>query len=99
MEGNIGSGKSTFLAYCGLKPGVDAFPEPVDKWTDVGRVNLLVSSPEQGIRVQRLITSPIFPGQFLRRSMEVCIHISNATQHDRPGHLSGQDLETTEIYR
>lgn len=43
VEGNIGSGKSTFLEYCKLHPDVEVVPEPVSEWTDLRGTNLLVS--------------------------------------------------------
>lgn len=43
VEGNIGCGKSTFLNFCGEKPGIEVCPEPIGKWTNVDGVNLLVS--------------------------------------------------------
>lgn len=42
MEGNIGSGKSTFLDYCASLPNYAVYPEPVEKWENVNGVNLLV---------------------------------------------------------
>lgn len=42
VEGNIGSGKSTFLNYCESDEEVVTLPEPVGLWTNVGGVNLLV---------------------------------------------------------
>lgn len=44
VEGNIGSGKSTFLNYCSTKPGIDVHPEPIEKWRNVNGENLLVSA-------------------------------------------------------
>lgn len=41
VEGNIGSGKSTFLEYCAKHPSVTVFPEPVEKWENLNGVNLL----------------------------------------------------------
>ncbi|KAG4075383.1 hypothetical protein HA402_009536 [Bradysia odoriphaga] len=41
VEGNIGSGKSTFLDYCSRNPTFEVLQEPIDKWSNVGGVNLL----------------------------------------------------------
>ncbi|KAL5015238.1 hypothetical protein ScPMuIL_009508 [Solemya velum] len=41
VEGNIGSGKSTFLKYFENVPGVEVIPEPVSKWKDVNGHNTL----------------------------------------------------------
>jgi len=41
VEGNVGSGKSTFLKIMDKFPGVKVFPEPVDNWQKVGSQNLL----------------------------------------------------------
>ncbi|KAL7639198.1 UNVERIFIED_CONTAM: hypothetical protein RMT77_010732 [Armadillidium vulgare] len=41
VEGNIGSGKSTFLNYFSKLPNVLTFEEPIDKWTNVSGNNLL----------------------------------------------------------
>lgn len=43
VEGNIASGKSTFLDYCRTKKNMDVISEPVDELTNVGGVNVLVS--------------------------------------------------------
>lgn len=43
VEGNIGSGKSTFLSFCEIDNRVETLYEPVDRWTDVNGFNLLVS--------------------------------------------------------
>ncbi|MCL4123810.1 UNVERIFIED_CONTAM: hypothetical protein GTU68_061870 [Idotea baltica] len=41
VEGNIGSGKSTFLKYFSEMPGVTTYQEPIDRWTNVAGHNLL----------------------------------------------------------
>jgi len=41
VEGNVGSGKSTFLDILQSWPGVETFPEPVAAWQEVGGQNLL----------------------------------------------------------
>lgn len=43
VEGNVGSGKSTFLEYCSSKPGIEVYPEPIEKLMNVNGENLLVS--------------------------------------------------------
>jgi deoxyadenosine/deoxycytidine kinase len=44
VEGNIGSGKSTFIEYFKDSPNVDLIPEPVGMWKNVnGKYNTLVS--------------------------------------------------------
>ena len=40
VEGNIASGKSTFLELLSKQHNVATFPEPVARWTDVGGTNL-----------------------------------------------------------
>ena len=40
VEGNIASGKSTFLELLSKQHNVAIFPEPVARWTDVGGTNL-----------------------------------------------------------
>lgn len=42
VEGNIGSGKSTFLDFCKSRARVAVRPEPVEKWRNVNGENLLV---------------------------------------------------------
>ncbi len=42
VEGNISSGKSTFLSYCQGDKDFEVVYEPVDLWRDVRGVNLLV---------------------------------------------------------
>ena len=42
VEGNIGSGKSTYLQHFSkLRKDVDIITEPVDKWRDLNSHNLL----------------------------------------------------------
>lgn len=43
VEGNIGSGKSTFLSHCANKHDIEVLPEPIADWTNVGGVNLLAN--------------------------------------------------------
>merc|ERR1711973_3384 len=50
VEGNIASGKSTFLGLLAERSEVAVFPEPVDRWTDVGGQNLFRSMMEDGQR-------------------------------------------------
>ncbi|KAG4079747.1 hypothetical protein HA402_014878 [Bradysia odoriphaga] len=42
VEGNIGSGKSTFLEYCASSSNYAVYPEPVETCEDVNGVNLVV---------------------------------------------------------
>lgn len=42
VEGNIASGKSTFLAYCAQCIDIEVIPEPVDEWQNLSGTNLLV---------------------------------------------------------
>lgn len=46
IEGNIGSGKTTFLNYFKKYDEVCLQTEPVEKWRDLGGVNLLVCTTE-----------------------------------------------------
>lgn len=41
---DVGSGKTTLLTYCSSKSGVETHPELIEKYTNVGGENLLVSS-------------------------------------------------------
>jgi len=43
VEGNIGSGKTTFLNYFNQFSDVEVLQEPVQKWRDVQGHNLLVN--------------------------------------------------------
>lgn len=43
VEGNIGSGKTTFLDYFNKSGDITAYAEPVNLWRDVKGHNLLVS--------------------------------------------------------
>lgn len=43
IEGNIGSGKTTFLNHFQKFDDVCLLTEPVEKWRNCGGVNLLVS--------------------------------------------------------
>lgn len=42
VEGNIGSGKSTFLTYCQQNKDFDVAFEPISEWTNMNGTNLLV---------------------------------------------------------
>lgn len=44
VEGNIGCGKSTFLNYCKIKPGMAVYLEPIKQWRNVNGLNLLVKT-------------------------------------------------------
>ena len=44
IEGNIGSGKTTYLNYFNKYDEVSLQTEPVEKWRNVGGVNILVIS-------------------------------------------------------
>jgi len=50
VEGNIASGKSTFLELLSKQHHVAIFPEPVARWTDVGGTNLFRNMMEDGPR-------------------------------------------------
>lgn len=41
VEGNIGSGKTTFLNRCARNSKMEVLCEPIEAWQDVGGVNLL----------------------------------------------------------
>lgn len=43
IEGNIGSGKTTFLNHFKKCSNTSILQEPVDLWRNIGGVNLLVS--------------------------------------------------------
>ncbi|KAL5963851.1 Deoxynucleoside kinase, partial [Taenia solium] len=44
VEGNVGSGKTTFLRYFeSISPDVEVFPEPLDRWNDVGGLRLFTA--------------------------------------------------------
>ncbi|EUB55297.1 Deoxynucleoside kinase [Echinococcus granulosus] len=44
VEGNVGSGKTTFLRYFeSLSPNVEVFPEPIDQWNNVKGFRLFTS--------------------------------------------------------
>ena len=49
IEGNIGSGKTTFLNHFQSFNNATILQEPVDLWRDVAGVNLLVSSFKNNI--------------------------------------------------
>lgn len=48
VEGNIGSGKSTFLSFCADRGDIETYPEPVERWKNVGGENLLVTKFKGG---------------------------------------------------
>lgn len=61
VEGNIGSGKSTFLQYCVQQPFIEVAYEPVDTWTNYGGTNLLVSqTPFQYVHTSFTTTTAPF---------------------------------------
>jgi len=41
VEGNVGCGKSTFLKLMSSLPGVETYPESVERWQNVSELNLL----------------------------------------------------------
>lgn len=43
VEGNVGSGKTTFLTHFNKYDNVAVFSEPIDFWRDCSGHNLLVS--------------------------------------------------------
>lgn len=43
VEGNIGSGKSTFIQYCKQQPSIEVVCEPLAVWENFGGTNALVS--------------------------------------------------------
>ena len=50
VEGNVGSGKSSFLDIMETWPGVAVLQEPVEVWRDVGGQNLfndMISQPSR----------------------------------------------------
>jgi len=50
VEGNIASGKSTFLELLSKQHNIAVFPEPVARWTDVRGTNLFRNMMENGPR-------------------------------------------------
>lgn len=60
VEGNIGSGKSSFLDIMSSWPGVEVFTEPVDLWRNVSGVNLfekMNKSPERWMATFQLYST------------------------------------------
>ena len=60
VEGNVGSGKSTFLDIMSSLPGVEVYQEPVDLWRNVGGVNLfekMVKEPHRWTTAFQLFSS------------------------------------------
>uniref|UniRef100_A0A6A7G0G5 Deoxynucleoside kinase-like isoform X1 n=1 Tax=Hirondellea gigas TaxID=1518452 RepID=A0A6A7G0G5_9CRUS len=70
IEGNISSGKSTFLKHFSTMPEVATYQEPLWKWTDVGGHNLLGKLYEDPQRWSFLFQSYV---QLTRLS----IHLNN----------------------
>lgn len=82
VEGNIGSGKSTFLSYCQPIGGFDVMYEPVEQWRNVRGENLLVSIGCCCLGEEKGHTMNVFVvGEVLRRSSEMGDDISNGGQH------------------
>ena len=60
VEGNIGSGKSSFLDIMQSWPGVAVLPEPVDLWRNVGGQNLfndMISQPTRWMTTFQLFST------------------------------------------
>ena len=60
VEGNVGSGKSTFLDIMSSLPGVEVYQEPVDLWRNVDGVNLfekMVQEPHRWTTAFQLFSS------------------------------------------
>ncbi|RXG61031.1 Deoxynucleoside kinase [Armadillidium vulgare] len=77
VEGNIGSGKSTFLNYFSKLPNVLTFEEPIDKWTNVSGNNLLQMLYEDPSRWSFLFQSYV---QLTRLN----IHLQNSNSDAGP---------------
>lgn len=60
IEGNIGSGKTTFLNYFNKFHDVEVLQEPVEKWRNVQGHNLLVCSFQNGDATWLIIYCPFF---------------------------------------
>jgi len=68
VEGNVGSGKSTFLDIMSSLPGVEVYQEPVDLWRNVGGVNLfekMVQEPHRWTTAFQLFSSKTRTEQIL----------------------------------
>jgi len=50
VEGNIASGKSTFLSLLSAVPGVATYPEPVERWRAVGGQDLFQAMMDEPLR-------------------------------------------------
>lgn len=59
IEGNIGSGKSTFLKHFQQFDDVCLLKEPVEEWRNCGGTNLLVSKLNGDLRGRFLIRNSI----------------------------------------
>lgn len=51
VEGNIGSGKTTFLEHFRQFEDITLLTEPVEMWRDLKGCNLLVSTPFQCLQM------------------------------------------------
>lgn len=63
IEGNISSGKSTLLRYFQEKTDYLVLDEPVDKWSNVGEVNLLREYYREPWRFAYILQNYIFETQ------------------------------------
>jgi len=114
VEGNVGSGKTTFLEQFADCPNVFLAKEPVHKWQDVRGHNFLVSKPSSSpayyTRVLCVVSfrfSP-FPGTDVRRPETVefrvpvdCAedHVGTAPSQARTTRSEHQDNGTLHLQR
>lgn len=73
VEGNIGSGKTTFIKHFNKFNNVALFSEPIDMWRNCDGHNLLVRSLDRMPLI--VFNSCVFLGSHVQRSKKMELHL------------------------
>lgn len=88
VEGNIGCGKSQLLEFLSEQKSIEVFPEPLEKWQDVNRLNffeLFYKDPvDYGVSFQYLVMLTM-----IKRFIEA------SKQKDKPIHVFERSLNSS----
>lgn len=88
VEENIGSGKSTFPSFCESDNCFDVVYEPIEKWTNLRGVNLLVWHTHSYKAINGFEKIVCLLGKLLQRTVEVWHGIPDAGKFIATGAVS-----------
>lgn len=95
IEGNLGSGKSTFLKQFNEKTdNVDVIPEPVDRWQNIGGNNLLAMMYEDPTRYS-FVFQMYAQLTMLERHTEPCDKLAKIMERSLARYCFIENLYTT----